>query len=528
MEKRALLAALLSGVVLVLWYAFVMPPQGERGDRGGEGAGGPAVPTPAAAPASGVEATPEPTPSAEASAPAPAAVRGSADEVIELTGEGWRAVVAARGGKISSLILGEYRDDKGAPLNLAGGAGILAIAGDGPWNEDVYAVERAGEELRLRWSDGQGNWVDKRLAPASGRYALAIEVAMGGAPARLGLLVGAGVGSGAVAQARGSMGVAGAVLQLDGKLDRIKAEKIEQPQERRGRIGFAGVEDQYFLVVMLPDADLEGVRVTRRGEGASAVAAVALIGREGKLRGTLYAGPKEHRTLVGYGRGLEETLSLGIFGLLSVGFLGALRWIHSWAGNWGVAIIVLTAGIRVLLFPLTHKSTVAMRRMQALQPKMKAIQERYQERAKRDPQVRARMNQEVMGLYKQEGVNPLGGCLPTLVQLPILWALYTLFANAIELRHAPLALWIRDLSLKDPTYITPILMTATMVIQQRMTPQVGDPAQRKIFMLMPFIFGIMFMNFPAGLVLYWLVNNVLTIGQQVLTERMLSGTAKTA
>ena len=159
--------------------------------------------------------------------------------------------------------------------------------------------------------------------------------------------------------------------------------------------------------------------------------------------------------------------------------------------------------------------------MQTVQPKLKAIQDRYQERAKKDPNVRARMNQEVMQLYKQEGVNPLGGCLPTLVQLPILWALYTLFAYAIELRHAPFALWIHDLSIKDPTYITPILMTASMVLQQRMAPQVGDPAQRKLFMMMPFIFGFMFMNFPAGLVLYWLVNNVLTIGQQVLTERLL-------
>jgi YidC/Oxa1 family membrane protein insertase len=128
-----------------------------------------------------------------------------------------------------------------------------------------------------------------------------------------------------------------------------------------------------------------------------------------------------------------------------------------------------------------------------------------------------------MGLYKQEGVNPLGGCLPTLVQLPILWALYSLFAYAIELRHAPFVLWIQDLSAKDPTYVTPILMTASMVLQQRMTPQVGDPAQRRMFMLMPFIFGFMFMSFPAGLVLYWLVNNVLTIGQQLITERLLRG-----
>jgi YidC/Oxa1 family membrane protein insertase len=251
------------------------------------------------------------------------------------------------------------------------------------------------------------------------------------------------------------------------------------------------------------------------------VARVAAVGEGGVVRGTLYAGPKEHETLIAYGRRLDETTSFGFFGFFSVMFLAALRWIYTWSANWGVAIIVLTAGIRVLLFPLTHKSTVAMKRMQALQPKMKAIQDRYQERAKKDPNVRARMNQEVMQLYKQEGVNPLGGCLPTLVQLPILWALYTLFAYAIELRHAPFALWIHDLSIKDPTYITPILMTASMVLQQRMAPQVGDPTQRKLFMMMPFIFGFMFMSFPSGLVLYWLVNNVLTIGQQVLTDKLL-------
>jgi YidC/Oxa1 family membrane protein insertase len=166
-----------------------------------------------------------------------------------------------------------------------------------------------------------------------------------------------------------------------------------------------------------------------------------------------------------------------------------------------------------------------MKRMAKLQPKIKAIQERYQERAKKDPAVRARMNQEIMELYRREGVNPMGGCLPMLVQIPILWALYTLFAFAIELRHQPFILWIKDLSAKDPTYITPILMTASMVLQQKLAPQTGDPAQRRMFMLMPFIFGLMFMNFPSGLVLYWLVNNLLTIGQQLLTERLLRGDA---
>jgi YidC/Oxa1 family membrane protein insertase len=165
------------------------------------------------------------------------------------------------------------------------------------------------------------------------------------------------------------------------------------------------------------------------------------------------------------------------------------------------------------------------------------IQERYKERAKKDPQVRNRMNQEVMQLYKTEGVNPMGGCLPLVVQMPILFALYTLFANAIELRQAPFLLWINDLSLPDTLFSVPLfgwslpirplalLMGATMVWQQKLTPQVGDPAQRQIFMFMPLIFTMMFYSFPAGPVLYWLVNNLFTIAQQVATNKIMERAA---
>ena len=436
--------------------------------------------------------------------------------------------MSSKGGLVRSFVLDEYKTDGGEPLDLAGTDGLLAVGGPGPWNDELYAVEHGDGGVRLRWSDGRGNWVEKRFVPGEGRYALATEVRAGGEPARLGVAVSTGIGGHGKAADRGTLGVGGAAVRINGKLERLNPEKLEGAQELRGAVEFAGAQDQYFLIALLPDRALAHVRVESVGAKGSAVARVTAVGDGGVVEGTLYAGPKEHRTLTAYGRRLDETTSFGFFGFLSVLALSALRWIHSWSGNWGVAIIVLTAGIRVLLFPLTHKSTVAMKRMQTLQPKMKAIQDRYQERAKKDPNVRARMNQEVMQLYKQEGVNPLGGCLPTLVQLPILWALYTLFAYAIELRHAPLALWIHDLSVKDPTYITPILMTASMVLQQRMTPQVGDPAQRKLFMLMPFIFGFMFMNFPAGLVLYWLVNNVLTIGQQWLTDRLLRSQPKPA
>jgi YidC/Oxa1 family membrane protein insertase len=519
MEKRALLAALLSGVVLVAWYAFFTPAPPPRP----EPPGAPEAGMPAA-----TAAAPTAAPPAEAAAPPPPreapreAIAGIAEERIDLRGEGWSGWVSSRGGIVRSLVLDAYAADGGGALDLAGPEGMLAVAGPGPWNDEVYAVERLTSGVRLRWSDGKGNWVEKVLAAGAGRYAIEAEVRAGGEPARLGVAVSGGIGGHEKAADRGALGVGGAVVRVNGSLEQINPAKLEGAKELRGAVEFAGVQDQYFLVALLPEGNLAGVRVEAVGAKTGASARVAAVGEGGVVRGTLYAGPKEHDTLRGYGRRLDETTSFGFFGFFSVLFLAALRWIHAWTGNWGVSIIVLTAGIRVLLFPLTHKSTVAMKRMQTLQPKMKAIQDRYQERAKKDPNVRARMNQEVMQLYKQEGVNPLGGCLPTLVQLPILWALYTLFAYAIELRHAPFALWIHDLSIKDPTYITPILMTASMVLQQRMAPQVGDPAQRRLFMLMPFIFGFMFMNFPSGLVLYWLVNNILTIGQQVLTERLLA------
>jgi YidC/Oxa1 family membrane protein insertase len=201
-------------------------------------------------------------------------------------------------------------------------------------------------------------------------------------------------------------------------------------------------------------------------------------------------------------------------------FLKALWWIYGVVGNYGVAIILLTVAIRLLLFPLMHTSTVSMRKMQKLQPKIKEIQAKHKKK-KQDQQARAKMNQEMMALYKQEGVNPMGGCLPMLVQLPILWALYKLFLNAIELRHAPFMLWIQDLSAKDPYYITPILMTATMWLQQRLAPQAGDPQQQRIMRMLPLVFGIMFLQFPSGLVLYWLTNNVLTIIQQEVTLHLV-------
>ena len=528
MEKRVLLAALLAGVVLVVWSALFSPPRPEPAPVGREVGSSDRREDPPAVIGEEREA---PLPETDAISPALAAqgevIVGEAGALLTVQGDGWTAVVDTAGAVIRSLVLDGYRDAEGEVLDLVGETSSppLSLAADGPWNREPYRVTLDGEGMRLEWSDGRGSWVEKEIGPGRGRYVANVGVRGGGRAWADGVVVGGGINEAARSTKGGYFGRAGAVARLNGKVQHQSPAKVKGEKIWLGAVDFAGVEDQYFLLALLPDERVREVRVdgserTRDGRGR----VVVFAGSEG-LAGRLYAGPKEHHTLTGFGRGLEGTISFGIFGFFSVGFLAALRWIFSWAGNWGLAIILLTAAIRVPLFPLTHKSTVAMKRMQALKPKMDAIQERYRERAKKDPQVRNRMNQEVMALYKQEGVNPLGGCLPTLVQLPILWALYTLFAYAIELRQAPFVLWVQDLSVKDPFYVLPVLMTASMFLQQRLAPQVGDPAQRRMFMMMPLIFGIMFLSFPAGLVLYWLVNNVLTIGQQVLTERLLRSRA---
>ncbi len=181
--------------------------------------------------------------------------------------------------------------------------------------------------------------------------------------------------------------------------------------------------------------------------------------------------------------------------------------------NFGLAIILLTLAIKIVTFPLTQKSMVSMKKMSTLQPKMQALREKY----KGDKEL---LNKANMELYKQEGVNPLGGCLPMLLQIPIFFALYKTLLLAIELQGAPFMLWIADLSLKDPYYITPVLMGATMFLQQKMTPStVTDPLQKKIFTYMPLVFTFLFLTFPAGLVIYWLTNNVLTIAQQYVINK---------
>jgi YidC/Oxa1 family membrane protein insertase len=237
-----------------------------------------------------------------------------------------------------------------------------------------------------------------------------------------------------------------------------------------------------------------------------------------------FVGPKQFEALRKVDPEFTKVINFGMFAILAVPLLGALQWVNGFVGNYGWAIVILTILINVVMWPLRHKSVVSMRRMQELQPQLKAIQDRFSHLKMTDP-ARQKMNEEVMALYKAKGVNPASGCVPMLLTLPVLFAFYSLLSQAIEIRGAPFAGWITDLSQHDPWYITPLLMGVTMLWQQRLQPGTGDPVQQKVLMFMPVMFTVMFLWAPSGLVIYWFTSNLWAIGQQYFTNWLI-GPAK--
>lgn len=226
----------------------------------------------------------------------------------------------------------------------------------------------------------------------------------------------------------------------------------------------------------------------------------------------IFLGPKEHEILGKYTNGVFSVIDYGWFDVIAKPLFVVLEFFHGLTGNWGWAIILLTVVAKLLFFPLSQKSFRSMQRLQKLQPLVQKLQDVYKDD-------REKLNQEMLRLYRENKVNPLGGCLPMLLQIPIFFALYKVLLESIELKGAGWILWIKDLAQMDPYYVTPVLMGATMVIQQMMAPKTGDPLQRKMMMALPFVFTFMFLTFPAGLVVYWLVSNILTIAQQWVIYR---------
>lgn len=310
-------------------------------------------------------------------------------------------------------------------------------------------------------------------------------------------------------------------LALEPDVYRASPGDVPERPAYEGQFDFAGVDNHYFLAVALPGGQPSRVEYEPfSAPGVEHDLVDFRIALESGDALPFFIGPKDFDLLQATSADLVRAIDFGFLSVIVVPLHRTLKWIHGFAGNYGWSIILLTVLINIVIFPLRHKSVVAMRKMQELQPEMKAIQARYANLKATDP-AKQKMNQEVMELYRRHGANPASGCLPMLLTMPILIAFYRLLSMAVELRGAPFMGWIDDLSVQDPFYVTPVVMGASMVYQQRLQPAAAaSPEQQKMMMFMPVIFTVMFLWAPSGLVIYWLTSNLLGIGQTVVTNRI--------
>lgn len=531
MEKRALLAVVLSIAVFYVYSTYIMPPPPKRP------AGTVQQRSSSAAPAG------QPAPAVTAAAPLPLPAPSPATlPVKEITVETelYRAVFSTRGGALRRLVLKNYRES-------SGGKEITLVGEDAPENftlvsdargialdpAAVYSTAADGlsvakgekKELLFTWISPQGLMVRKSYTFQGDSYAILLSQRLqNGSAARqegtLTLLLN-NPATPRTGDARFEQ--MGAVTYGDTKLlvDPVKSLEKGPKQYDKG-ILWTGFDDKYFLSAILAvnnDIAQVGIARTPGGREITTVSFTPLVlapGQEVSREAKLYFGPKDLDILKAQGNELERAIDLGWFSAIAQPMLHILKFLYRYVHNYGIAIIIVTIVLKFLFYPLTYKSYKSMKEMQKLQPKMAALKEKF----KND---RDGMNRAVMELYKSHKVNPMGGCLPMIVQIPVFFALYKALMFSIELRHAPFFFWIQDLSAKDPYYVTPLIMGATMFIQQKMTPTTGmDPVQAKMMLMLPVVFTFMFLNFPSGLVLYWLVNNILTIGQQYYINKQLA------
>ncbi len=319
-----------------------------------------------------------------------------------------------------------------------------------------------------------------------------------------------------------SYGHLGPVYDIKGEVDTENVKKMDTRKVLGPQVSWGAFESKYFIAAMIPkqpsltslvmSKDVrELFTVSLEGPGN-----LVPSGQSAVFSYALYMGPKEYQNLKAEGVGLENAIDFGSWiKWLALPLLMALNFLYKFVHNYGIAIIIITLATKILFWPLGNKSYKSMKEMQKVQPKITELREKY----KSD---KARLNQEVMQIYKTHKVNPLGGCLPMIIQIPVFFGLYKTLLYSIELRHSPFVFWIQDLSAKDPYFITPIIMGATMFWQQKMTPAMGDPMQQKLMLFMPIIFTFLFLNFPSGLVIYWLFNNILSIGQQSYINKTMS------
>lgn len=465
-------------------------------------------------------------------------VGAAGEETVVIETSLFRAEWTNRGAGLKSWKLKKHQDEKGGALemvsSLAAESGLYPFyimtedrALDTQVNGNLFlssvlsiALEDGQRKsVKYEYSDGKSVKAEKILTFEGGRYDFGVEVNLwkNGQKVEPRLLWGPGIGNPEFAVKRQQYGGAsGLAVLVANKVYRVDEKKYKPEQAAFNFLSWAAYEDNYTAVIFITPP-LKGNAVFLKEDGEKVSYMYLSVSAPEKA----YIGPKQFDKLRELGLSTKKLINFGFFGGIAEILLIVLKAIHKVIPNWGVAIILMTLFIKILFFPLTYHSTKSMSKMQELQPKIKALRAKYK-KAKQDIAQRRQMNEEMMRLYKEHGINPAGGCLPILIQIPVFWGVFRLLVVAIELRHSPFFFWIKDLSARDPFYVTPILMGVTQFISQKMTPTTADPAQARIMLIMPFIMTIFFMNFQSGLVLYWLTNNVLQIGQQYLMNRMMA------
>jgi YidC/Oxa1 family membrane protein insertase len=316
-----------------------------------------------------------------------------------------------------------------------------------------------------------------------------------------------------------------------GDVDKLAADPTRKlPYPKSADNGWVAMVEHYFVAAWMPSDEQKTPRefyTKRLDNGLYAAGVIVPVGTiapgaTGEVRVPLYVGPQDQDSLAKTAKGLDLVVDYGIFTVIAAPLFWLLKWLHGIIGNWGWAIVVMTIMIKSAFYPLNHASARSMAKMKVIAPKMKALQEQY----KNDKQ---QLQVKMMEMYKTEKINPLGGCLPILVQIPVFIALYWVLLSAVELRHAPWILWIHDLSAPDPYYVLPVIYAVTAYLQVKLSPTpISDPVQAKVMQIMPIAFSVLFLFFPSGLVLYWLVNNSLQIFQQWHMNRVIGSEAAAA
>ena len=523
MEKRTLLAVVISILIILGWNLVYQPPQPPQET---------AVELTEEQPVAAVTAPEDILPAAQTAAQAE-------DQSIEVDTPLYTAIWSTRGARLVSFKLKQYSEtmDEDSPAVEMISEPLPAVTLSGGFSDrDLVFATDAAESVRFSDQGGQlifsapltdGVNLQKIFSIDPESYTIGFKTRFvndTAAGRKIDYSISMRQAYPTAEKAKRYTFEGPVLLYNENQLEELKISKIKNTGQFRpfsGAINWLGFEDKYFIKTLIPEGSPQTAAEIRRLDSTFIAVSYSVpqsslnAGQTAETSFSLYIGPKELTTLRNSGFGLEKALDFGFFDIIAKPLLRGMNWIQQYTNSYGWAIIILTFLIKVLLYPLSLKSFTSMKELQKVQPLMKEIQEKHKDD-------REKLNQELMKLYQDHHINPMGGCLPMLLQIPILFALYRVFLSAIELRHTPFHIfgtWLPDLSARDPYFITPILMGLSQFIMQKMTPTAGDPTQQKMMLIMPVIFTFLFMSFPSGLVMYWLVSNVLSIIQQAWINR---------